>query len=162
MARTYRLLLLEDDPQLAGSLTRSLGKQSLFTEQVDIQTLSYAEFDARQGMARNSSRELIVLGGKASLDYHPDNRLLKSLVAQLERTHVFLLTPAQDAREILSMWLPGVYGVLERNERVFLGLMKAIRRIQQVQKPRSSSRRSKSSSPSFWKQLRTALGSLFT
>ncbi|RNI25684.1 hypothetical protein [Rufibacter latericius] len=137
MNTSYRLLLLEDDQTLAGSLVQALNKQNQYAQRVEIQALSYETFENQFGMGRNSTRELIILGGRASLGYEPDEQLLKSLVSRLERAHLFILTPAVSGKEILNLWQPGVSGVLERNEQAHFGLIKAILRLQLVQQKRT-------------------------
>ncbi|MBC3542426.1 hypothetical protein ACFSC6_06080 [Rufibacter sediminis] len=137
MNTSYKLLLLEDDHLLAGSLAQALNKQNQYAQRVDIQALSYEVFENQYGLGRNSTREFIVLGGKASLGYAPDTRLLKSLATQLERTHLFVLTSSLDGKEILNLWQPGVGGVLQRDEHAHVGLVKAILRLQLVQQKRT-------------------------
>ncbi|WP_205499704.1 hypothetical protein [Rufibacter psychrotolerans] len=160
MTTSYRLLLLEDDQTLAETITQTLHKQNLYSQRIEVQALSYAAFEDKFGMARNSTRELIVLGGKASLQYEPDARLLKTLVNQLDRTHIFVLTSTTDAKQVLGFWQPGVHGVLERHEQAAQWLVKAIQRIQIVQLQRVYTRFTKQQPTGFWGKLRSLMGSV--
>ncbi|ALI99819.1 hypothetical protein [Rufibacter tibetensis] len=153
MNTSYRLLLLEDDQTLAASLVQALDKQNLYTQRVEVQAVSYEVFASKFGSARNSTREIIILGGKASLGYNPDIRVLKGLISQLERTHIFILTPASEGEEILSLWKPGVSGVLARDAQAYQYLIKAIQRLQLVQLKRTYSRQPKPAPSGFWSRL---------
>ncbi|MFB9864726.1 DNA-binding response regulator [Rufibacter immobilis] len=153
MTTPYRLLLIEDDLALVGSLLQALNKQNLYSQRIEIQSFSYTDFEARFGIARNSTRELIVMGGKAALDFNPDPQLLKTLLAQMERTHIYILTPSKDGEEILRLWQPGVKGVLERSPEAHRWLVQAIQKVQFVQQTRTYSRSPKPAPKSFWKRL---------
>ncbi|GGK57283.1 hypothetical protein ACD591_15310 [Rufibacter glacialis] len=153
MTTSYRLLLLEDDLTLANALTQALDKQNLYSQRVEVHAVTYDQFARQFGTGRNSTRELILLGGKREIGYKPDIRLLKAMISQLERAHIFLLTPSSDAQEILSLWKPGVSGVLAREEQAADYLVKAIQRLQMVQQKRSYSRKSAPAPTSFWSRL---------
>ncbi|KAA3436652.1 hypothetical protein [Rufibacter hautae] len=152
MNTSYRLLLLEDDQTLAGALVQALNKQNLYAQRVEVQALSYEVFETQFGIGRNSTREIIVLGGKAALGYEPDTRLLKSLTAHLDRTHLFVLTSSIDGQKILDYWQPGVIGVLGRDGQAHASLVKAILRLQLAQQKRLSSP-AKSKQTGIWQRL---------
>ncbi|WP_207432287.1 hypothetical protein [Sabulibacter ruber] len=157
MTTSYRLLLLEDDQTLAETLVQALNKQNLYSQRIDVQALRYKEFEDRFGTARNSTRELIVMGGKASLQFEPDTNLLRAVLTQLVRSHVFVLTATTDAKQILSYWQPGVNGVIERNQEASRWLIRAIQRLQLVQIQRTYTRFSKPEPTGFWGKLRSMM-----
>ncbi|GAB2531353.1 hypothetical protein [Rufibacter soli] len=163
MQNIYRLILIEDDAAFAGSLYLALNKQHLYTLPIEIRTFTYAEFQNQISPARNSSREILVFGGRADLGYNPDQRLLKQFLGQKERCHYFVLTPSLEGKDILALWQPGVSGVVERGEAAKKGLFDSLKRIQLRQQARSSTGTYPVSRPkhSFMGQFRTMLFSFF-
>ena len=163
MQNIYRLILIEDDAAFAGSLYLALNKQHLYTLPIEIRTFTYAEFKNQINPARNSSREILVFGGREDLGFSPDLPLLKQFLGQKERCHYFALTPSADGKEVLSLWQPGMSGVVERGESAKKWLFESLKRIQIRQQTRSSApaRSASRPNPSFMGQFRTMLFSFF-
>ncbi|QHL89124.1 hypothetical protein GU926_17485 [Nibribacter ruber] len=136
MSASYRLVLVEDDQEYSSSIRQSLNRQSQFPKTIDVVPYTYQEFERQINLVRNSSREIIVFGGRACLNFAPDTALLRLLLAQQERTHFFVLTPSLEGREILDLWHPGIFGVVERNATAKHWLVLAIQRVQNKQKAR--------------------------
>lgn len=162
MTNNYRLLLLEDDKTFSGSLYQALNKQSQYPRPVEVRTFSYKEFELQFSEARNSSREIIVLGGRESLNYEPDTSLLQQLAGKQERTHFFLLTPVLEGKRLLQLCAPQVSGITERSELAQTWLPMAIKRIQRRQQARSSQNGKMAEEPmGFFQQIRAAVFSFF-
>ncbi|MBA9076704.1 MULTISPECIES: hypothetical protein [Rufibacter] len=163
MSHTYRLLLLEDDKAFAGSLCEALNKQNNYLKPIEIRSFSYEEYERQFDEARNSSREIIVFGGREALNFEPDVALVKLLLAQQDRTHLYVMTPSLEGRNVLHLWHPGVSGIIERNDSAKSWLVLALQRLQNRQQPRNNPKQvpARSSAPGFFGQLRTALFSFF-
>ncbi len=133
MVNTYRVLLIEDDKSFAGALTQALNKQQLYAKPIEFRSFSYQEFELQFTEKRNSTREIIILGGRHSLNQEPDDALLQSILAHQERTHVFVMVTSLEAKNTLQYWHPGVSGIIERNTTASAWLVKALQKIQRRQ-----------------------------
>ncbi|WP_192821644.1 hypothetical protein [Rufibacter sp. LB8] len=167
MSHPYRLLLLEDDKAFAGSLCHALNQQNQYSKPIEIRSFSYEEYELQFKEHRNSTREIILLGGRAALNFEPDAALLSALLAQQQRTHVFALVPSLSQQSTLQLWQPGVSGIAERNESCKTWLVKALQRLQLRQQPSKTVSgkqvyvEPRSSSKGFFSQMRAALFSFF-
>ncbi|GAA4303238.1 hypothetical protein [Nibribacter koreensis] len=136
MSASYRLILVEDDQEYSYSIRQSLNRQSQFIKTIDIVPYTYLEFERQLNLVRNSTREIIVFGGRACLNFSPDTSLLKLLLAQQDRTHFFVMTASLEGRQILDLWHPGILGIVERNVTARNWLVLAIQRLQSKQSRR--------------------------
>jgi hypothetical protein len=167
MSHPYRLLLLEDDKAFAGALCHVLNKQNLYSKPIEIRSFSYQEYALQFKEHRNSTREIIILGGCAAYNFEPDTALLHVLLSQQERTHIFALVPSLAHSNTLQLWQPGVSGIAERNETCKIWLVKALQRLQLKQQPSKSVKgrqvygEPRSASKGFLSHLKTALFSIF-
>ncbi len=147
-------------------ICQALDKQNLYSKPIELRTFSYDEYERQFNEVRNSTREIIVFGGRESLNFEPDSLLLTKLLAQQVRTHAYVLVPALMGPNILKLWHPGVSGIIERGESAKTWLVAALQRLQLRQQTRtsSSSRRMGSSaeqSGGFFSQAKAAFFSFF-
>jgi len=163
MQNIYRLIIIEDDAAYAGSLHLALNKQHLYPLPIEIRTFTYSEFKNQINPARNSSREILVFGGRQDRGFAPDLPLLKQFLGQKERCHYFAITPSSEGKDIFALWQPGVSGVVERGPGARQWLFASVQRIQQRQQARTSpqARPASRANSNSLGQLRTALFSFF-
>ncbi|MGV3538307.1 MAG: hypothetical protein ACO1OQ_00760 [Rufibacter sp.] len=163
MSHTYRLLLIEDNKAFAGALCESLNKQNLYLKPIEVRTFSYEEFERQFNEQRNSTREIIVFGGRENLNFEPDIALLKLLLTQQERTHFYVMTPSVEGKNVLQLWHPGVSGIVERSESAKSWLVMSLQRLQTRQQTRSTGKQVSfhKEKSGFFGQMRAALFSFF-
>ena len=136
MSASYRLILVEDDQEYSYSVRQSLNRQSQFNKTIDVVPYTYQEFERQLNLVRNSTREIIVFGGRECLNFSPDTALLRLLLTQQERTHFFVMTNSLEGRQILDLWHPGILGIVERNATAKNWLVLAVQRLQSKQQAR--------------------------